>query len=1421
MTENTAYNFQDKSDLNLGKKAVSHGLITAQQLVEVIELQEKYKEIQQNKKIADILVERKYIPKNIWEQFVLRVDEEEDDDSDDDAAIPTDDTMNLSTIPSESVMDVIEDDEEVIVDNNSPHSTEKLSCMPEEESRAETMMIFREVIMPDDFLTSEKSSSKSPSKPSLSEQGKSPTNVSVHDTTKTQIVTPALSKPIDSNDIPTTVSLALKESLEQVVEHTNPLAAETLFQPTVKKSLPKIEGYRLIDKIGEGAMGTVYKAIQNSTNKEVAIKILDKRFTKDSSLVERFDRERRVIGKLNHENVVSAIDSGSTGDSIPFYVMEFIDGVSLGKQLEKGKLIIDQALDYTSQIAKALEYARKQNIIHRDIKPENIMITKNGLAKLCDLGLAREVNRESNLTIAGYALGTPQYISPEQAQGLTDVDIRSDIYSLGVSLFHMVTGQVPFPNQNPAVVCSLHITNPLPDPKQLNPSIPLSVCKIIKKCTEKERKMRYQRPTELLQDLQRCRESLKNNASKNGEAITAYSNETSAQNNKLNIEGSEKKFSTQKPKVVTPIPSAELPKLLPVEENIDLEENLYDTSEMRKKNYSIKTPSKTGLKVAKNSHPTTIPSKNTSSSSRIAVPPNSSQNKSLHSSSISTKPSIKNPNTSTKMSKTASRKLWMIIILCSLLGSSVGLGIHFIPKEYIYNLKTIFEKLIHPSQQIDKPPVENPIANTTNNSVKEMQQLEQAIQELTKKYSLVDNFNERNLAILELMKQNLSTEQQIYLQDIQKNWYNDLEKHAEINFNQWQQKYKINLDSYKVSNDPALLKKSYEDSQICPISYHHTKYKDIFSQKRAEIANLLIKNHIEKDQEELNSLISKERFNNAIKICNKIKLYLPKTPDPSTKLQSLQENIFSKKIALEKSYQEQYQNHQKLYGQKFSSGFANAVLQRNYSSAKKICQEYYKYQGLEEQIVSSNQRIKILSEITESYDNKKVQPKFDTLEQDIKLKYSKTSVEDRNWIIAAIYLHYYKWDFAQTYFQNISKTDENCQIYLEYISKQILEDELKKKFELAKQYFTQGNENLAEYQSKKISPLDQKNLIASQTNYLQAVRIFKELNEKNSQTLFYQKNEKEILSIYNQLLQKYYNTFFILIYFSTTFQIIPTKENNYNFEIHYSFQKQEELDDFVFFPHGNPVEIATHTEKLSSMLQEKSALEIQEKNTIPYHVQIEQEQLRVSFDNLYGGLFAMSWKARTTESNISVEFIPQNNNVPSNIGLFVHKKSHVWQVLDKFSCILYYDWDIIKSCEMRRIPLDFEVSEHTNSEAVGAILLFKDNMLSGNLRERNPEDVEKTKENFKKIDTPYILKVAAINNQINFISSSKENPENILLRKTIGNTVFKDGYIGLYCNSNAAFTNLVIRGKLESNWVEKQLQNYMKMNFKKYQGMIK
>ncbi len=264
-----------------------------------------------------------------------------------------------------------------------------------------------------------------------------------------------------------------------------------------------IPGYKLMKRIGKGSMGSIYKARQISMDRVVAIKILARKYAKNDEFRERFLSEARAVAKLNHPNIIQGIDVGRV-DNVHYFAMEYIDGPTVGELLRRGGALDEKrALNIVTQICRALNHAFQHGILHRDIKPDNIMLTRDGTAKLCDLGLAKIINKEEpGGTRKGTAMGTPYYISPEQARGEPLVDTRSDIYSLAATFYHMVVGQVAFHGDNAAGVIARHLTEPVTPPRERNHLISQPVDWIIVKGMQKAREDRYQMPHELLADLE-------------------------------------------------------------------------------------------------------------------------------------------------------------------------------------------------------------------------------------------------------------------------------------------------------------------------------------------------------------------------------------------------------------------------------------------------------------------------------------------------------------------------------------------------------------------------------------------------------------------------------------------------------------------------------------------------------------------------------------------------------------------------------------------------------------------------------------------------------------------------------------------------------------------------------------------------------
>ena len=264
--------------------------------------------------------------------------------------------------------------------------------------------------------------------------------------------------------------------------------------------------YEIIEKIGNGGMATVYRATDKVLKRDVAVKILRDEFTTDEEFIKRFEVEAQSAARLTHPNIVSIYDVG-VEDNFNYIVMELIRGKTLKEIIleEKGPLPWKWSVNVAIQIASALETAHRNNIIHRDIKPHNIIITEDGIAKVTDFGIAKAVSN-STITAFGTTIGSVHYFSPEHARG-GFTDAKSDLYSLGVVLYEMVTGKVPFDADTPVSVALKHMQEKPEEPIEVNPNVPMAVNKIIMKALQKDTNFRYQTATDMLEDL---RKALKN-----------------------------------------------------------------------------------------------------------------------------------------------------------------------------------------------------------------------------------------------------------------------------------------------------------------------------------------------------------------------------------------------------------------------------------------------------------------------------------------------------------------------------------------------------------------------------------------------------------------------------------------------------------------------------------------------------------------------------------------------------------------------------------------------------------------------------------------------------------------------------------------------------------------------------------------------
>ncbi len=264
-----------------------------------------------------------------------------------------------------------------------------------------------------------------------------------------------------------------------------------------------LPGYQILEKLGHGSMGTVYKARQLSMNRLVAVKMLHPRLAAKQDVWQRLVREAHMAAKLSHNNIVQAFDVGTAGNQY-YFVMENVEGITIKQELEGGKIYTEaEALDIVLQIAQALQHAHRRGLIHRDVKPANIILTPERVAKLADLGMARETaDEEMARAEKGMTIGTPFYIAPEQIRGQEDIDARADIYSLGATLYHMVTGQPPFPGTEIDQVLEAHLKQELTPPDHLNVSLSSGLGEVVEFMMAKDRNQRYRSADDLLFDLE-------------------------------------------------------------------------------------------------------------------------------------------------------------------------------------------------------------------------------------------------------------------------------------------------------------------------------------------------------------------------------------------------------------------------------------------------------------------------------------------------------------------------------------------------------------------------------------------------------------------------------------------------------------------------------------------------------------------------------------------------------------------------------------------------------------------------------------------------------------------------------------------------------------------------------------------------------
>ena len=262
------------------------------------------------------------------------------------------------------------------------------------------------------------------------------------------------------------------------------------------------ERYRLDERVGSGGMSTVYKAFDETLERWVAIKVLHHSLEDDPLQLERFRREARTVARLSHPHVVTVIDAGED-DGHPFIVFEYVPGETLKALIRRGgPLPVVEAVAYAIEIGRALSAAHTERLVHRDVKPQNVLIDPDGRAKVTDFGISRSLDADG-LTATGRVLGTTDYVSPEQALG-EGVNEQSDVYSLGICLFEMLTGEVPFTADSQVGVAMKHVREPLPDVQALRPDVSAALAAVVERATSKEQRNRYATAADMVADLEQA-----------------------------------------------------------------------------------------------------------------------------------------------------------------------------------------------------------------------------------------------------------------------------------------------------------------------------------------------------------------------------------------------------------------------------------------------------------------------------------------------------------------------------------------------------------------------------------------------------------------------------------------------------------------------------------------------------------------------------------------------------------------------------------------------------------------------------------------------------------------------------------------------------------------------------------------------------
>ena len=265
---------------------------------------------------------------------------------------------------------------------------------------------------------------------------------------------------------------------------------------------PEIPGYEIVSLIGKGGMGEVYRAVKKSSQVDIALKILPEKLSRDRQFVKRFLREANIIVGLDHPNIVRGYEAGKAGGHY-YIAMEYVAGNSLAELLDMVRQLPETyALCIAVQVGEALEHASRRDLLHRDVKPGNILLGPGDHVLLADFGLARFVSSDSTrLTQPGMAIGTVSYLSPEQARGEQDIDTRTDVYSLGATLFHTVVGLRPFRGKTPMEILHKVLTEPPPDARAKNPHVSDETSCVIRRALQKEPNKRYDSPGQMVEDM--------------------------------------------------------------------------------------------------------------------------------------------------------------------------------------------------------------------------------------------------------------------------------------------------------------------------------------------------------------------------------------------------------------------------------------------------------------------------------------------------------------------------------------------------------------------------------------------------------------------------------------------------------------------------------------------------------------------------------------------------------------------------------------------------------------------------------------------------------------------------------------------------------------------------------------------------------